>query len=150
MEVTKKEISKSMDMKRIIQNLIIYLIVYLVIGSGFLSMLLFYNPTWGLIFLTISSMIFLLFEIYQIVRMVRLLNGMKFLKCIMIKIDKVNFYLNGRVPVFSARVKTDTGNKMVETNAIYKLKHIEDYLHHKAKAFYDEKKDRIYIITLLD
>ena len=150
MEVTKKEILKSMDMKRILQNIFIYLAIYLLISSGFIFVLLFSNPTWGLIMLTISTFIFLLFEGYQIYRVIHLLSGKKRMPVYEIKLDKVNYYLNGKIPVFAGRIKTESGYKVIETNAIYKLKHVEIYENHKAKVLYDEKKNRIYIITLLD
>ena len=150
MEVTKKEILKSMEIKRILQNIIIYFIGYLILAGSAISIMLTINPTWGLIMLTITSILFLVFLGYQIYRIFYLLSLRNKNLCQEVRIQKVNYYMSGKIPVFLGRVKTSSETKMVETNAIYKLKHVEIYQNKKVKALYDEKKNRIYILSLLD
>ena len=150
MEVTKKEILKSMEIKRILQNIIIYFIGYLILAGSAISIMLTINPTWGLIMLTITSILFLVFLGYQIYRIFYLLNLRNKNLCQEVRIQKVNYYMSGKIPVFLGRVKTSSETKMVETNAIYKLKHVEIYQNKKVKVLYDEKKNRIYILSLLD
>lgn len=150
MEVTKKEILKSMEIKRILQNIIIYFIGYLILAGSAISIMLTINPTWGLIMLTITSILFLVFFGYQIYRIFYLLSLRNKNLCQEVRIQKVNYYMSGKIPVFLGRVKTSSETKMVETNAIYKLKHVEIYQNKKVKVLYDEKKNRIYILSLLD
>ena len=58
--------------------------------------------------------------------------------------------MNKKIPVFLATIPTKLGTEVVETNAIYKLKDIPLYKGHMAKVLYDSKKNRIYIISLLN
>ena len=121
MEVTKKEIKKSMEMKRILQNIFVYLAIYLLIALGFTFMLLYSNPTWGLIMLTITSFLFILFEGYQIYRIFHLLNGIKTMPCLKVKLDKVNYYLSGKIPVFVASFKGFGENEIIPSNASFSI-----------------------------
>ena len=66
------------------------------------------------------------------------------------KIEDNSGYLNKKIPVFACPIQTKLGTILVETNAIYKLNQVPLYKGHLAKVLYDQKKNRIYIITLLD
>ena len=72
------------------------------------------------------------------------------MKCYIAKLERVNYYMGKRFPVFAVPVPTSTGTKVVETNAIYKQKDIDNMQNHKAKILYDPKKNRIYVICLVD
>ncbi|MDY5983370.1 MAG: hypothetical protein SPJ17_06700 [Anaeroplasma sp.] len=152
LKVTKEEVRKCLDVKRIILNLIIYFLIYAIVTSILLPLMLNFIidlMVWA--FITgFMSVFFLIFEIANVIRLAYMLNSYKKLPAYKVKLDKVNYYLNKKIPVFACPIQTKLGTILVETNAIYKLKQVPLYKGHLAKVLYDQKKNRIYIITLLD
>ena len=152
LEVTKSEMRKCLDIKKIIINLIIYFSIYAIIFTG-LYLLMYYfilDVTWWAVVVTIISVFFLIFEISNFIRLFYMLNAYKHLPCYKVKLDKVNYYLNKKIPVFACAIPTKLGTEVVETNAIYKIKDVPYYKGHQAKVLYDSKKHRIYVISLVD
>lgn len=152
LEVTKSEMRKCLDIKKIIINLIIYFSIYAIIFTGLYLLMYYYilDVTWWAVVVTIISVFFLIFEISNFIRLFYMLNAYKNLPCYKVKLDKVNYYLNKKIPVFACAIPTKLGTEVVETNAIYKLKDVPLYKGHQAKVLYDSKKHRIYVISLLD
>ena len=152
MEITKKDMLKCLDMKKIISNLIIYFAIYMVIFIPFMICLFgFYlNATFCLIVITIPGIMFLFIETYTIIRFFKLLNCYKYLESYQVKLDKINWYMSGKIPVFAVAIKTKLGTELVETNAIFKKKDIDSYKGHKALVLHDPKKKRIYLIKVID
>ena len=152
LEVTKSEMRKCLDIKKIIINLIIYFSIYAIIFTG-LYLLMYYcilDVTWWAVVVTIISVFFLIFEISNFIRLFYMRNAYKNLPCYKVKLDKVNYYLNKKIPVFACAIPTKLGTEVVETNAIYKIKDVPYYKGHQAKVLYDSKKHRIYVISLVD
>lgn len=152
MEVTKKDMLKCLDMKKIYLNLIIYLAIYLVIFIPFFICLinLYLNPTFCLIVLTIPGAMFVFIETYTLIRFFKMLNAPKRLPSHEVRLDKINWYMNDKIPVFQVSIKTKLGIELVETNAIFKKKEINQLKGKKALVLYDAKKNRVYIVKLLN
>ena len=152
MEVTKKDMLKCLDMKKIYLNLIIYLAIYLVIFIPFFICLinLYLNPTFCLIVLTIPGAMFVFIETYTLIRFFKMLNAPKRLTTHEVRLDKINWYMNDKIPVFQVSIKTKLGIELVETNAIFKKKEINQLKGKKALVLYDAKKNRVYIVKLLN
>ena len=152
LEVTSQEMRKCLDIKKIIINLIVYFLIYALIISIATPLMyyLYLDVTVWAIILSITGIIFLVFEVHNFIRLIYMLNAYKHLPVYKVKLDKVNYYMNKKIPVFLATIPTNLGTEVVETNAIYKLKDIPLYKGHMAKVLYDSKKNRIYIISLLN
>lgn len=152
MQVTKKDMLKCLDMKKIYLNLIIYLAIYLVIFIPFFICLinLYLDPTFCLIVITIPGAMFLFIEIYTLIRFFKMLNAPKRLTSHEVSLDKINWYMSDKIPVFQVAIKTKLGIELVETNAIFKKKEINQYKGKKAQVLYDNKKNRVYIVKLLN
>lgn len=152
MEITKKDMLKCLDMKKIISNLIIYFILYMVIFIPFIICLInmYLNPTFCLIVITIPGIMFLFIETHTFIRFFKMLNCYKNLNSYVVTLDKINWYLNNKIPVFAVAIKTNLGTELVETNAIFKKNEIGLFKGHKAIVLHDPKKKRIYVIKLID
>lgn len=152
LEVTKAEMRKCLDVKKIYINLIVYFLLYAIL-FGCLYPLMYYlilDITWWLVIISITGVLFLVFELSNLIRLFYMLNAYKKLPVYKVKLDKVNYYMNKKIPVFLATIPTKLGTEAVETNAIYKLKDVPLYKGHFAKVLYDSKKNRIYVISILD
>lgn len=152
MEISKKDMLKCLDMKKIYINLIVYLVLYLVIFIPFFICLmnLYLDPTFCLIVITIPGAMFLFIETYTLYRFFKMLTAPKRLSSHMVSLDKINWYMNDKIPVFAIPIKTELGTELVETNAIFKKKEIYKYKGKKALVLYDNKKNRVYIVKLLE
>lgn len=152
MQISKKDMLKCLDMKKIYLNLIIYLVIYLFIFVPFFICLinLYLNPTFCLIIITIPGAMFLFIETYTFIRFFKMLNAPKRLKSYEVTLDKINWYMNDKIPVFAVPIKTELGTDLVETNAIFKKNEISKYQGRKALVLHDNKKNRIYIIKFLN
>ena len=151
MNITKKDMLKCLDMKKIIVNLIIYFILYMVIFVPFLVCLLnFYlDPTFCLIIITIPGAMFLFIETYTFIRFFKMLNCYKHLESFEVTLDKINWYMSNRIPVFAVPIKTKLGTEIVETNAIFKKDEIYNYKGRKALVLHDPNKKRVYIVKFI-
>ena len=149
MKITKKDMLKTLEVKKIILNSIFFLLFYLVISIPLLICLFNFiiNPTLALILVTIFGLIFIMLEIYYLSRFYKLVFNYNKLESYEVKLDKIVWYMNDRIPVFSIKIGKDL---TVETNAIYSKKNIFEYRNHKALVLYDKKKNRCYVVKTLD
>ena len=152
MKITKLDMLKTLEVKKIISNILTYFII-LVVVDAVLILLKVSNVLNTLLFIILIyciTLFFLLIIFYTQLRYRKLVYHFDEFETHVVKLDKVVWYMNDKVPVFSIKIERKGGFVISETNAIYTKESIKEYQNKDAVVLYDEDKNRCYIVKTID